>query len=128
MMPDTSNFGISNDAKQVDQSNKELNNRRKREIIGVDKQALIDDVLELERQEEIQAFLMLGYLQQLKALVQHLEILVKAEKTSHARTLLYRHFLPDEDWMRILTDERIQAWQDEANSLSIIPQRDFLRR
>jgi hypothetical protein len=89
-----------------------------REIIPVDKEALIAAVLELERQNEIETRLMKGYLNHLKRLVSHLEAVVNAERSSHAKTLLYRHFLPDKDWIEILTDELIQAWQAEADNLA----------
>ena len=86
-----------------------------RETIPVDKEALIAAILELERQNEIETQLMKGYLKHLKLLVSHLEAIVNAERSSHAKTILYRHFLPDSDWIEILTDERIQAWQAEAD-------------
>lgn|GEM_PF-2549802 len=91
---------------------------KKRESVLVDKQALIDAILELERQNEIEATLMLGYIKHLKALAAHLESVMQAERSTHAKNLLYRHFLPDEDWVQLFTNERIQTWQDEANTMS----------
>jgi hypothetical protein len=76
--------------------------------------ALIDAILELERQDEIQAALISNYIEHLKRLVAQLETVMQSERSTHAKILLYRHILPDTDWVDIITDQRIQAWQDEA--------------
>jgi len=90
-------------------------NESNRRSLGADR-ALIDAILELERQDEIQATLISNYIEHLKRLVAQLETVMHSERSSHAKILLYRHILPDTDWVDIITDQRIQTWQDEATA------------
>ena len=83
----------------------------------VNKQDFIEAILEWERQEEIQASLLLAYAAQLEALSQKVNALLHSERSAMAKQLLYQLFLSDAEWIDLLSDERIQAWQSEAIAL-----------
>lgn len=93
------------------------NEGKERETLIVEKQKLIDAILELERQEEIQSFLMLKSIQRMEVALQELKGLLHAERTLCAKHKLHQLFLPNSEWIQILTDDRIHAWQAEAQSL-----------
>jgi|GEM_PF-5731779 len=85
--------------------------------ISVNKNDFIEAVLEWERQEEIQASMLLAYASQLEALSQKVKALLHAERSAMAKQRLYQLFLSDAEWIDLLSDERIQAWQAEAMAL-----------
>ena len=86
------------------------------EPILVEKELLIKAVLELEKHDEIQRFLLLAYIREIRAITEKVEELLHVDRHSHAKILLYRLFLSDSEWINILTNEQIAAWQAEAQN------------
>jgi|SRR6478609_3405726 len=89
------------------------------QTLRVEKEALIKALVELERQEEIQTVIVLDTIQKLETLLQHLKETIHGERTLCAKHKLHQLFLPHSEWISILTDERIEAWQQEAKQFLI---------
>jgi len=85
------------------------------DVLRIEKQVFIDAYLELAKQEEIQAFSMLSAIEQLEKAVQSLKKIVQADRTECAKQKFQQLFLSHTEWVELLTDDRIQSWQDEAN-------------
>lgn len=85
----------------------------KSEKITVEKQALIQAVLELERQEEIKASILLECVSQLKAATARVEQTLMEDRSAQAKTVLLNLFGSDSDWRLILTEDQIEAWKAE---------------
>ena len=98
----------------------------KREKIVVDKSVLVAAILELERQDEIQMCLLLDFADRLKALGESLEQTLMADRALCARHTLLNLFLPDSEWIALLTDAQLEEWQAEAKAIIAQHERDFL--
>jgi hypothetical protein len=53
----------------------------------------------------------------MESLLQRLKESIQGERTLCAKHKLHQLFLPHSEWISILTDERLEAWQQEAQKL-----------
>ena len=84
------------------------------EILQIEKQVFIEAYLELLKQEEIQAFSLLAVVDRLEKDLQHLKAILQSERTECTKQKFQQLFLSHSEWIQLLTDDRIQSWQDEA--------------
>lgn len=84
--------------------------------ILVDREALIQAMVALERQTEIQTILFSTYVDWLKTLSQRLEAVLMDSEALAAKHALHALLLPGGELDRIFTDEQLAAWQTEAQA------------
>lgn len=83
------------------------------ETIIINKQVLIQAVLELERQEAYRTFLIWEYLEDLELLVKKLHGFVSDTPGVIERNNLLELLEPGQEWDTILTDELLYQWEAE---------------
>ena len=85
----------------------------KTENITLEKQSLVQAVLELERQTELKNLILLECLSQMRGILERVETTLMEDRTDEAKTALFNLFVSDTGWKLILTDEQIAAWKAE---------------
>jgi hypothetical protein len=82
-------------------------------VLIVNKQALIEAALEMEKQEALMSFMMLYCIDQLSDLQRKLEFILNNNQASQARGAFLELFMSTEDWGTLLSDERFAQWEAE---------------
>lgn len=87
------------------------------ELIVVERDALIQALVALERQSEIHTILLSAYVDWLKTLTQRIESVFLDSETVRARHALHDLLLPANELNPIFTDEQLEAWRSEAQTI-----------
>lgn len=81
------------------------------EVITVNKQALIQAVVELERQEYYRNTLLWEHLTTLESITHNLHNFLIQNPTAQTRGNLLALFQPNPEWSKIISEELIDQWE-----------------
>lgn len=84
-------------------------------VFIVNKQELIQAALEMERQETLLSLLLFTCIDQLEDIHRKLDAVMSANEFNKARGAFLNLFMTDEEWGKVITDEKIRSWASEAN-------------
>lgn len=84
------------------------------DVLIINKQALIQAALELEKQETIQSFLLFHCLDQLEDIHRKLNLILQDTRTTIAKNAFRSLLMKDTDWEKILIDQQMADWEAEA--------------
>ena len=83
----------------------------------VNKQALIEALLELERQETLKTFLFVQAvdqcIDQLKMIQQKMDVILMQSDSQKARSALIHLFMTDREWSKLLEESQWADWKIE---------------
>jgi hypothetical protein len=82
-------------------------------VFIVNKQALIEAALEMEKQEALMSFMMLYCIDQLNDLQRKLEFILNNNQAIRARGTFLELFMSTQAWSGFLSDERFAQWEAE---------------
>jgi len=85
--------------------------------IVVDRDALIQALIALERQSEIHTILLSAYGDWLKTLSQRIESILLDSEAIRARHALHALLLPTSELNQLFTDEQLAVWQIDAQAM-----------
>lgn len=83
------------------------------ETITVNKQELIDAILELERQEAYRHFELESYIESLETLADKLRDFLTFSPESKAKARVQKLFMPLREWGKVISDELLEQWENE---------------
>lgn len=83
------------------------------ESLLINKQALIQAILEHERQEAYRTFMLWEYLENLESLIKKFLDFISDNPEAGARHNLLELLQPGQEWSEIITDELVERWEKE---------------
>lgn len=84
------------------------------EVITINKRALIQAALEMEREETLKTALLSHCLDQLEDAHRKVNLVLQDHQTTIARDAFMNVLMSNEEWEKVLTDQQIVDWHDEA--------------
>lgn len=85
-------------------------------VLVVNREALIQAALDMEKQETLLSLMLLHCVDQLEDLRRTLNRVIEDSETIRARGAFLNLFMSNEEWGRIISDEQLARWQAEFNA------------
>lgn len=82
-------------------------------VFVVNREALIQAALDLEKQETLHSLMLLHCVDQLEDLRRTLNIVIEDSETIRAGGAFLNLFMNNEEWGRIISDEQLAQWETE---------------